>query len=188
MTYRQDLWDLALDQDGLVATWQARARGIPGVEVSKLAHRGALDRVARGVYRFGNFPTVGREGHWRAVLWAGPDAALSHSTALAVRDLCDVNPADIEVTVPCERRMRRTEQVATVHHEDLGAEAVDWWEGVPTVTAETAIAQGIRTGVAFHLLVQAIGTARARGAITRDTAARLRGALEAAVHQDRAAG
>lgn len=188
MTYRQELWDLAVDQDGLVATWQARARGVPGVEVSKLAHRGALDRVARGVYRFEGFPTAGHEGYWRAVLWAGPDAALSHSSALAVRDLCDVNPADIEVTVPCKRRMRRTEQIATVHHEDLGAEAIDWWEGVPTVTAETAIVQGIEAGVAFHLLVQAISTARTRGEVSRETGTRLGGCLDAAVHQDRATG
>ena len=180
-TYRKTLWDLAVDQDGLVATWQAHEVGVPGVEVAKLAHRGALVRVARGVYRFEDFPTAGREGYWRAVLWAGPGAVLSHSTALAVRDLSDVNPVDVEVTVPRARRMRRAEPVATVHHEDLDARDVDWWEGVPTVTAEKAIAQGIETGLPFHLLTQAIDTARARGSITREAGTRLRTTLDQSV-------
>lgn len=178
MTYRRDLWGLACAQDGLVATWQAREVGVPGVEVAKLAHRGVLARVVRGVYRFEDFPTAGYETWWRAVLWAGPGAVISHSTALAVRDLCDLNPADVEVTVPRARRMRRAEQVATVHREDLDASAVGWWEGMPTVTAATAIAQGIEAGVAFHLLMQAIDNARAWGTITREAEARLRGDLD----------
>ena len=181
MTYRKILWDLAIDQDGLVATWQAREAGVPSVEVGKLAHRGTLAGVARGVYRFEDFPTAGREGYWRAVLWAGPGAVLSHATALAVRDLSDANPTDVEVTVPRARRMRRAEHVATVHREDLAAEDVGWWEGLPTVTVEKAVSQGIETGLPFHLLVQAIDSARARGTITHDAGAALRAALDESV-------
>lgn len=108
------------------------------------------------------------------MLWSGPDTVLSHSTALVIQDLCDVNSADVEVTVPRARRIRHADQVATVHREDPETDAVDWWEGVPTVTAATAIAQAIRTGVAFHLLAQAINTAQAHGQINVEAEATLR--------------
>ncbi|WP_218974868.1 type IV toxin-antitoxin system AbiEi family antitoxin domain-containing protein [Streptomyces sp. NP160] len=181
MGHRQELWELAMDQQGYVATWQAREIGTPSVEVRKLAARGALRQVARGVYRFEDFPAGPHGDLWRCLLWAGRGAVLSHESALAGWQLCDVNPTRVEVTVPMDRRLRRAEVVCEVHREDVLTDDLSWWEGLPVVTPRKAIEQGISSGVAHHLLTQAISTARARGRVRPAEAADLERALHARV-------
>lgn len=181
MTNQEVLWGLAVEQDGFVTTLDAHDAGIPVVELAKLAHRKKLRRVAQGVYRFDRWP-AGRGEHYRfAVLWTGQrDAVLSHDTALDLLGLCDINPAQIHLTVPKQVRIRRAAQPEIVlHHEDLVAEDLSWWEGIRCVTEFTAIKQGIQTGVPVHLVRQAIETARARGRISADDQHVLEGALGA---------
>ena len=66
--------------------------------------------VARRMLWLGPVGVVG-------VLWTGnPDAALSHETALAVHDLCDINPSAIHVFVPKGARIRRSRGESYVLH------------------------------------------------------------------------
>ena len=180
MTTRQQLWDIALDQYGYVTTKNARDLEIHHGELARLARRGKLVRVAHGVYRFGEFPTTGRDEYMLAVLWTGnPDAALSHETALAVHDLCDVNPNVIHLSVPQDARIKRQGgEGYVIHPEALRGDQIGWWEGIRTVTEKTAIEQGIATGVPVHLLEQAIRAARARGRISEAENHALRTYLE----------
>lgn len=181
MTNQEVLWGLAVEQDGFVTTLDARDAGIPAVELAKLAHRKKLRRVAQGVYRFDRWP-AGRGEHYRfAVLWTGQrDAVLSHDTALDLLDLCDINPSHIHLTVPKQVRIRRAAQLEILlHHEDLVAGDLTWWEGIRCVTEFTAITQGIETGVPVNLLRQAIETARSRGGISVAQQRILEGALDA---------
>jgi predicted transcriptional regulator of viral defense system len=168
MTAKQTLWDVAMDQDGFVTSADVRGLGLPVNELAQLAYRGKLVRAATGVYRFDEFP-AGRAAQYRlAVLWTGrTDAVLSHETALDLLDLCDINPDRIHVTVPKGTRIRRSggDGIA-LHHEDLTARDLSWWEGIRCVTANAAIRQGIDAGVPVHLLKQAMETARSRGSIT----------------------
>ncbi|MGB4779082.1 hypothetical protein [Microbacterium sp.] len=103
-----------------------------------------------------------------AVLWANtPDAALSHDTALAVYELCDINPDRIHVIVPKGHRVsKRGGDAYTLHRGRLSEADLSWWQGIRTVTEKTAIQQGVDTGVPAHLLRAAIDTARERGRIT----------------------
>ncbi|MFE4950590.1 hypothetical protein ACFQ9V_10855 [Leifsonia sp. NPDC056665] len=176
MTMQADLWEVATEQYGFVTTRMARELGVSNVELAKLANRHQLRHVTHGVYRFDQLPVTERDDYMLAVLWTGADnAALSHETALAVYELCEVNPDQIHLTVPKAKRIRRDGGEGYVlHNEDLDAPEVGWWEGIPTVTVATAIRQCIEFGTPHNLLVTAITTARRRGAITETDAARFR--------------
>lgn len=167
MTIQQTLWDTAVEQYGYVTARDARALGIPLVELAKLSHRGQLTRVAHGTYRFDRLPPTERDEYALAVLWPSVEgAALAQDTALAVYELCDINPNKIHVVVPKGKRIRRSGgSKYEIHHEDLTETQLGWWEGIRTVTPLVAIAQGIRGGVPAHLIDQAIKTAEARGLI-----------------------
>lgn len=53
------------------------------------------------------FPHHPHEDVVAACLWAGPDCAASHDTALVVHGLSDAMPASIHVTVPSPFRGRQ---------------------------------------------------------------------------------
>lgn len=178
---RSVLWDIALAQHGYFTIRDALAEGVEPVTVRMLAARGRVTRVAHGLYRFEELPVSPQATFMEAVLWTGvPGAALSHETVLAVRELCDLNPDRIHLTVPSGRRLRRAGgDRYVVHHQDLGDKDLDWWEGVPAVTAACAIRQCISWGTPHYLLRQAIDTGQRRGDVTPQTATTLAGALGA---------
>ena len=182
MTIREELWETALDQYGYVTTRDAVRLGIPEVELRKLAGRHKLDRVSQGVYRFPEFPVSQNDQFMEAVLWTcDPLAVLSHETALDVRELSDVNPNMIHVTIPKRKNpLRRKDmpEVFVVHYEDLCPDQRSWWEQIPCVTVETAIDQVIGSLPRPDLVGQAIDQAENRGLITRTVAIRQRATLK----------
>jgi predicted transcriptional regulator of viral defense system len=181
MSIRDELWEAAVDQYGYVSSGDATRLGVPVVELGKLAARGGLQRVAYGLYRFEAWPASDRDHLMEAVLWTrDPTAVLSHDTALDVLGLCDVNPDRTHVTVPVQRALRRTNQPATVvvHYEDLADDERAWWEAIPTVTAPTAIRQGIDAGLRPGLIKQALDTAIGRGLLGIDDGQALRNRLD----------
>ena len=182
MSIREDLWAIALDQYGYVTSLDAARLGVPEVELRKLAGRGKLQRIFQGVYRFPSFPVSQNDQFMEAVLWTrDPLAVLSHETALDVRELSDVNPTVIHVTIPKRKNpIRRKEMPAAfvVHYEDLAPAQRGWWDEIPCVTAETAIDQAIVSLPRPDLVRQAIDQAESRGLISHDTAARQRTALK----------
>jgi len=182
MTARNDLWDVAVDQYGYVTTADAARIGVPVVEVAKLAARGGLVRVSQGVYRFPQWPVGANDHLMEAVLWTrDPTAALSHDTALDVLDLCDINPTLLHMTVSGRKypiRRRVMPAGLTIHYEQLNPAQRGWWEQIPTVTAQTAIEQGIATSIRPDLLNQAIDTAARRSMIDPAVADQLRVTLE----------
>lgn len=178
---RRELWAVGVDQHGYITLDDAERLGISQPTVAMLARRGTLEHLARGVYRFADFPTSAAGPYLEAVLWTGqPRACLSHDTALALHELCDINPGRIHVTVPKGRRLRRAGgDLYVVHRQDLDDEQIGWWERVRIVTVGTAIAQGIDSGVPTYLVTQALDTAARRGAVLSGDLDRLNAALEA---------
>ncbi len=166
-SYRQQLFEVALDQYGYVNTADAHELGIPVVELGKLAHRGRLERVAYGIYRIPELPAGEYGPYLLATLWAGRRGVLSHETVLALHELGDLNPTTIHLTVPVGYRPRRQGgQLYTVHHQDLEDVDLDWFEGIRTVTPRVAIGQCIRDGTPTYLTRQATEIARDRGLLT----------------------
>lgn len=168
MTARTELWDVAVEQHGYFTLVDAKTLGLDDMTVRMMARRQHLEHAARGVWRFPSLPATPADPYQLAVLWTGaPEAALSHETALAVRELGDVNPDRIHVTVGKLRRIRRARPGPyAVHCEDVAAADLGWWEGIRTVSAAKAIAQCIELGTPTHLLRQALEEGRRTGALT----------------------
>lgn len=179
MTARAKLWERALDQGGLVTADDARRVGIDPRALRLLAHRGALERTAMGVYRFIDYPYQDNTPYREAVLWTGRDqACLSHETVLEVHHLCDVNPSVIHVTIPTGHRFRRHDLRFRVYLEALAPEDVGWWEEIPAAQPAVAIRQCIDDELPTYLVRQAIATARERRLISADQARSLRRRLD----------
>jgi len=161
------LFELAADQHGFVTTDDARELGIDPHRLVVMASRGDLRRVVHGLYRFGLIPSSMFDELMEATLWPRRLGVISHQTALDLWDLCDVNPAKVDVTVPRAAKIRRVVPVAyRVHVRDLAAEDVSRREGIPVVGVKRAILDGIETHLSPHLIGQAIDTARGRGLLS----------------------
>ena len=160
-TKLERLREVALDQHGLVTTAQAGDGGVSHAELSMMVARDRLERVAHGVYRVPQVVQTEFAQYQLAVLWTGaPEACLSHDTALAAWDISDINPDRIHITVARHRRIRRAGgERYMIHHEDIGASGVTWWQGIRVVNVPTAIGQAIASGVPTYLIHQALDRA-----------------------------
>lgn len=169
------LFDLASDQYGYVTADEAVEMGVGKDRLPAMAARGVVDRVGRGLYRFPAVPPTALDQYMEAILW--PHRArgvISHASALALRELCDVNPAHIDITVPKAYRVTRVApSVYRLHHRDLLPVDVGWCEGIPVVTPLRAILDGVEAHLGHGLIRQAIETAGKRGLIDRETARQL---------------
>jgi very-short-patch-repair endonuclease len=124
---------LAARQHGVVATWQLGAIGYTASAVKRRVHAGRLHRVFRGVYVFGaDLVTV--NGRWMAATLAlGPEAVLSHRSAIALWELRPAPTSPIDVTVlAVARRSRRGIRVHNVASLDPRDRAV--LRGIPVTS------------------------------------------------------
>lgn len=171
---------IAAEQQGLVAAADAREAGIDPHRLVDMERRGTIERVARGLYRFpllDNRPALGQLA--QATMWADRRGVLSHDTALDVYELCDVNPAQIHVTIPTSYRLQKpVPRLYAVHRRDLGNGERTLYEGIPIVTPLRAILDGIESGLRTDLLRQAIDAARERGQVRGPALARVRRQLQ----------
>jgi hypothetical protein len=98
---------LAGRQCGRISWSQLRKLGVPRVTINDWVKQGYLHRVLPGVYAVGHdAPSV--EGDLAAaLLYAGPNAVLSHGTAVWWWGLIDKQPSTIHVSTPRRCRSRR---------------------------------------------------------------------------------
>jgi predicted transcriptional regulator of viral defense system len=163
-----ELMAVAVEQHGLVSTRDVQSLGGGDTVLVDLARRGHIERLERGVYRFAALPSDQHQELMAAVLSAPKGAAISHSSALALWELCDVSPATIEVTVPIADRVRRTlDQRVVIYRRDLVADDFMMVDGVPVVSPFQAIRDGMESHLDARLIGQAITTATERGLLSR---------------------
>ncbi len=104
-TIREQITNYALDRDGLFTLDDAAALGIPAVELRKLAHRGKLTRIGRGVYRTEYSRFEPKSAFREALALVGPEAFLIGESALSVHDIGVFNPGRIHIATT--KRVRR---------------------------------------------------------------------------------
>ncbi|WP_166340130.1 type IV toxin-antitoxin system AbiEi family antitoxin domain-containing protein [Xiamenia xianingshaonis] len=180
MTDIEKLREIALDQHGFVTSSQAKEVGVSRPSLSYLAKRGRIERLERGIYRIPQVNATENDAYQLALLWAGDGAFLSHDTALAIWNICDINPTVIHVTVPKGRRIQKQGRGnVAIHSADVPTGDLKWWDGMRTASPCLSIRQSIERGVSSHVVAQAIERGHARGLIDKKQAAELEAELEA---------
>lgn len=170
------LYLLAEDQNGYFTAREAASVGIRHGAITKMAARGQIDQVHRGVYRLAQFPPSPHDQYVAATMWpVGTRGVLSHESALELLDLGDVNPDRIHITVPKSHRVRRRiPELYALHRADLRPEEIVTFYGIPVVTPTRAIEGALGNGLRDDLAMQAIDIARNKGYIRVEEHRRLR--------------
>jgi len=138
-TYRRRLREWALDQYGYVTTADATQLGIPPVELRKLAGRGLLDRIDRGLYRFPDAPPTPRDMFMEAVLWTGPGAALACDAVLALHDLALANPRSLRVITGHRVRKAHPRDDVTIIARKIPCADLTSYFRIPSTTVARAL-------------------------------------------------
>jgi predicted transcriptional regulator of viral defense system len=144
-TRMDELFALAEEHDGLLTSKEARTAGIQDSVLVRLAQRGRLERMTRGVYRIAHYPTDRLAQYREAVLWAkasqGPEhIALSHETALLLYGISDANPSRVNLTVPTSARLRRkSPEWVAIHRANLSSQDIGEHEGLPVTSVSRSI-------------------------------------------------
>lgn len=177
---QRQLYERAIGQHGIVTAEDANELGIDGAVLRMLHKRGRLVRFSRGVYRFPEMPAGPLDQYAAATFWPlGVRGVLGHLTALDLHDLCDVNPARIDLVLPRAYDVNPNREIPKhlrLHFKDLPAEDLTVLEGLPIITPVRAIIDAIRGGVRADLIQQAIDTLTERGLLSRGEARRIEAA------------
>lgn len=131
------LYQIAEPQGGYFTTAQALEAGVSRRLLSHYAARGDLERVAYGHYRLHRFPAHRFGDLIATALWAGPDSAVSHDSALAVYGLGSAMPAVIHITMP--RAFRGKRHRVVIHRASLSSEEVTLRDDVPVTKVERTL-------------------------------------------------
>jgi predicted transcriptional regulator of viral defense system len=153
------LVEMAADQHGFVRTEDAEEAGIRPDYLRRLAMTGRLERRAQGLYRLTALPVGPLDEYHEAVLAARGEGVVAGDAALALWNLADVNPREIEVILPAGR---------------LDRDQIDQVDGIPVLTPQAAVEEAIANGLEGNMVEQAIANARRRELIGELGAARLR--------------
>jgi predicted transcriptional regulator of viral defense system len=189
-TRMDELHGLAEEHDGLLLSKDARTLGIRDSVLVRLAQRGRLERVSRGVYRIAHYPPDRLAQYREAVLWAQANhhvpehIALSHETALLIYGISDLNPSRVHLTVPKSARLRRKRPAwITIHRADLIDEDISQHEGIPVTSVERSILDVQSTTQRTNVARQAINEALREGLLSSTQAGNLRKRINRAAHR-----
>ena len=165
------LYQIAEQQAGYLTVAQARKAGFSRSLLSYHVGTGRFRRVRPRVYRLVQFPALPHEDLYVAWLQAGPDAVISHDSALALYDLSYLLPDQIHVTVP--RTASRRRRGIRLHTKRLDQEDVTRYEGLPVTTVLRTLVDVAAAGLADEQVRQAIQEALRRGLVARESLLRL---------------
>lgn len=170
----QRLYETASVQDGFFTSRQARAAGYGTNSHAYHVDAGNWVREHRGIYRLAKYPPT---EHPDLILWflwsmdrgGQPRGVFSHSTALSLYDLSDVNPARIHMTVPAGfRRRSPIPPVLLLRFGDIPPSDIREMLGVAVTTPLRTLVDAVAEGsLSQDILKQALREAMARGLVTR---------------------
>jgi predicted transcriptional regulator of viral defense system len=171
-TYRQVLREWADDNYGYVTTRDAADLGVPAVELRKLAARGALRNVRRGLYRFEDARRTDRDAYAEAVARVGDGAYLTGDAVLGLLGLALVEPKRIKVGVPYRTRQKDPGYVDVIQRQ-LPADALTTYRGIRSTTVAQALRDS-RGAVMPERLLEALDEAKRMGLVGPSEAAKFR--------------
>ena len=130
MTYYERIFEEAIGNYGIVTSAQAKALGVPPIELVKLARRGRLNRIGHGVYKLDKYaPTEdARDAYADALAIVGEGAYLYGPSVLALNGLCATNPSQIYIATP--RRVRKRLPVGFHLKINAPCDAICYYDGI----------------------------------------------------------
>ncbi|MBI3428753.1 MAG: type IV toxin-antitoxin system AbiEi family antitoxin domain-containing protein, partial [Actinobacteria bacterium] len=131
------LREVADDRYGFITTADLAELKVPAVEVRKLAARGKLNHVRRGVYRFPDTKPTERDDFAAALVSVGDDAYLVRDAVLALHGLASVNPKKIRVATA--RRIRHAVPTFVAVEQRPADGEVEVFEGIKRTRVAEAI-------------------------------------------------
>lgn len=137
MTYYDQIYEKAVDNYYLISTQDAADAGIPPVELAKLAHRGKLENVSRGLYRLARYVPHPNDSYAIAVARVGNDAYLFGESVIAMLGLAPTNPSYICVASPNRIRKKLPDHIRLKRPREC--DVVTDHEGIPAQTVRSAI-------------------------------------------------
>jgi len=158
------LFQIAEAQAGYFTAAQACPAGFTRSLLGYHVRSGLFERIQRGVYRLKRFPSAPHEDLFIACLRVGPQAVISHDSALALYELSDHLPAEVHLTVP--RTTSRRHEGLRLHTNRLEAREIAFYNGLRATTVPRTIVDVAVGGLADELVTQAIHQAVRRGLTT----------------------
>jgi predicted transcriptional regulator of viral defense system len=163
---RLALFQRAMDRQGIFTLAEALQSGYSQPLVQHFVRSGRFERIGSGVYRIVEYPRgeTDRLAEISAIL--GPDAVLSHESALALYAVSDVAPSEYHFTLPRSRRYARPPADDVVIHTvstPLDPSDIENRHGFKTTSLARSIVDSARTGTAPEQIEAAITTGLSRG-------------------------
>lgn len=158
------LYHIAEAQAGYFTARQARSVGFSPSLLAYHANAGQFERIQRGLYRLNHFPASPYEDLFVACLHVGPQAVVSHDSALALYELTDIMPAEIHITVP--RSSSRRHSGLRLHTNKLEESEIAQYNGLRVTSVTRTILDVAASGLADELIIEAIQQAVQRGMTT----------------------
>lgn len=163
MTYYDDIYEFAVDNHYLITTEDAKEIGVPTVELAKLANRGKLESISRGLYRLARYVPGETDPYAIAVARLGKGAYLYSESVIAMLGLAPTSPDYICVAVPGRTRKIIPDSIRI--YKAAPDDKTTVYEGVPSQHIACAIVSA-RTTMMDDRLLNAARRARKEGYLT----------------------
>lgn len=167
------LLELANSQAGYFTTAQARGLGFSPELLIHHRKRGRLEQARRGVYRVRHLPAQDDEQLVELWLWSKRVGVFSHGTALALYDLSDILPSQVEMTVPeaWRRRRLRVPELLRLHYADLNPAERQWVGFVPVTSPLRSLRDCMEASLQADMINQAVEQGVSQGRFSEDEVA-----------------
>lgn len=170
MAHFDDIYELAVDNYGLITSAEAKNLGVAKSELNRWVGMGRLLKRGHGVYKLVRYVPTEYDRYAEAVALVGDGSFLFGEAVLAMHGLALANPR--RISVGTTKRVRR-ELPEWVQPVTVSGKTVTSYEGIPSQSLAEAILE-CRGMVMGERLKSAVEDARREGLITKDEFEHLR--------------
>ncbi len=164
MTRYDEIYEIAVDNYGLVTAAQARERGITSVELRRWCKNGWLMRRGHGVYKIDHWVPTPLDSYAEALALVGDGSYLGGTAVLAMHNLALVDLQTIKVATAKRVRRKLPPWVEPVPAKE--GDRITYYEGIRSQRVADAIRE-CRSCVMRDRLLTAVDDARREGLITQ---------------------